>query len=144
MELLVTTNDIVAGRIFCRIADELGAAVEFRVDAKSSLAALEQQRFDIVVIDCDDVYQGNWLLRTARKTRPNKSSVLVAVTDGATQAPDAIDLGADIVIPKPLSLDHVHSELRAACATLAIGHRCNRRHTVRLPVFLSFGQEFGL
>jgi CheY-like chemotaxis protein len=140
MQFLVTTNDIFAGRMFCRIADELSAIVEFRVDAKSSLAALEQQRFDIVVIDCDDLYQGNWLLRTARKTRPNKSSVLVAVTDGATQAPDALDLGANIVITKPLSLDHVRSKLREACATLAMGHRRDQRHTVRLPVFLSFGQ----
>jgi CheY-like chemotaxis protein len=140
MEFLVATNDIVAGRMFCRIADELSATVEFRDDAKSSLAALEQQRFDIVVIDCDDVYQGDWLLRTARKARANKSSVLVAVTDGATEAADAQDLGANIVLAKPLSFNHVRSELREACATLATGHRRDRRHAVRLPVFLSFGQ----
>jgi CheY-like chemotaxis protein len=140
MEVLVTTNDIVAGRMFCRIANELDATVEFRDDAKSSLAALEQQRFDIVVIDCDDVYQGDWLLRTARKARANKSSVLVAVTDGATEAADAQDLGANIVLAKPLSFNRVRSELREACATLASGHRRDRRYAVRLPVFLSFGQ----
>jgi CheY-like chemotaxis protein len=140
MQFLVTTNDIIAGRMFCRIAEELRATVEFRDDAKSSLATLEQQRFDVVVIDCDDVYQGNWLLRTVRKTRANKSSVLVAVTGGATQAPDALDLGANIVIAKPLLLDQVRSKLHEACATLVIGHRRDRRHAVRLPVFLSFGQ----
>jgi hypothetical protein len=55
MQFLVTTNDIIAGRMFCRIAEELRATVEFRDDAKSSLATLEQQRFDVVLIDCDDV-----------------------------------------------------------------------------------------
>ncbi len=140
MDFLVTTNDAVAGRMFYRIANELNAEVEFLEDAKSSLAALERRRFDIVVVDCDDVYKGNWLLGTVRKTRPNKSSVLVAVTDGVTEAPDALDLGANIVVRKPLLFDQVRSELHEACSSLISIQRRDRRHPVRLPVFLSFGQ----
>jgi CheY-like chemotaxis protein len=142
MQFLVTTNDIVAGRAFRRVADELSATVEFCDDAKSSLAALEQQRFDMVVIDCDDVYRGDWLLRSVRTVRANKSSLLVAVTNGATQAFDALDQGANVVIAKPLVFDQVRSELRKACETLAKGQCRDRRQAVHLPVFLSYGQVF--
>lgn len=142
MHFLVTTNDIIAGRAFNRLADEFHVAVEFCDDAKSCLTALEQQRFDMVVIDCDDVYRGDWLLRSARAAWANKSCLLVAVTNGTTQASDALDLGANLVMAKPLAFDQVRSQLRKACETLANGQRRDQRHAVRLPVFLTYGQVF--
>ncbi len=140
MQFLIVTHDTVVEEVFRPIAAEMTATVEFRGDAKSGFAALEQQRFDMVVIDCDDVYQGSCLLRAARASRPNKSSVVVAITNGATNAADAVDLGAHFVIAKPLSPDRARFELRPACQALAGDQRRNRRHPVRLPVFLSFGQ----
>jgi CheY-like chemotaxis protein len=142
MHFFVTTSDVGAGKAFIRIADELCATVEFCEDAKSSLAALEEQRFDMVVIDCDDVYRGDWLLRSVRTTRANKSSLLVALTNGATQQFDALDQGANVVIAKPLVFDNIRSKLRNTCESLANGQRRERRHAVHLPVFLSYGQVF--
>jgi CheY-like chemotaxis protein len=140
MQFLIVTHDAVAEEAFRRIAAEMTAALEFRDDAKSGFAALEQQRFDVVVIDCDDVYQGTCLLRAARESRPNKSSVVLAITNGATNSADAVDMGADFVVAKPLSPDGTCFELRRACQALAADQRRNQRHLVRFPVFLSFGQ----
>jgi CheY-like chemotaxis protein len=141
MHFLVTTNDIVAGKAFNRLANEFHAAVEFCDDAKSGLAALEHKRFDIVIIDCDDVYRGDWLLRSARAAWANKSCLLVAVTNGTTQASDALDVGANLVMAKPLAFDQVRSQLHKACETLTNGRR-DQRHAVHLPVFLTYGQVF--
>jgi len=140
MQFLIITLDSVAESIFRRIAPQVSATVDFRGDAKTGSAALEQKRFDVVVIDCDDVYRGNWLLQTVRKTRPNKSSVVIAIVDGATQVVDALDQGANFVIAKPLFFERVRSEIRHVCTMLAAGQRSDRRHVVRLPVYITFGQ----
>jgi CheY-like chemotaxis protein len=140
MKFLVTTHDMVVQQVFSRAAAEMTATVEVCEDVKSGFTALEQQRFDVVVIDCDDVYQGSSLLRTVHASRPNKSSVVMAITNGATNAADAVDLGAQFVVAKPLSPDRARFELRRACQAMAADQRRDRRHSVRLPVFLSFGQ----
>jgi CheY-like chemotaxis protein len=140
MKFLIVTHDTVAEESFRRVASEMTAMVEFRSDAKSGFAALEQQRFDAVVIDCDDVYQGSCLLRAARQSRPNKSSIVLAITNGATNAADAVDMGAHFVFAKPLSPDRVRFELRRASQALMADQRRDRRHPVDMPVFLSFGQ----
>src|SRR5215472_18292974 len=105
MHLLVVTHDAVTEGILGSIAGEMKALAEFCGDAPSGMAALERQRFDLVVIDCDDVYQGDWLLRNARKPRPNRSSVVVAITNGGMNPIDAADLGADFVLDKLLTPD---------------------------------------
>src|SRR5215472_16165779 len=110
MHLLVVTHDALTEGIFASIAGEMKALAEFRGDAASGMAALEQHRFDLVVIDCDDVYQGDWLLRNDRKPRPNRSSVVVAITNGGMNAIDAADLGAHLVLAKPLVPDQARIE----------------------------------
>jgi CheY-like chemotaxis protein len=140
MHFLIVTHDAVTEDIFGRIADEMKAVGEFRDDAASGFSALEQQRFDVVVIDCDDVYRGDWLLRNAHKPRPNRSSVVVAITNGGTQAVDAEDSGADFVVAKPLSPDQARIDLQRLCQAVAADQRHNKRHPVQLPIFLSFGQ----
>ena len=139
MQYLVVTHDALMEEVFRRILTEMGAAVEFRGDAKSGRAALEERRFDVVAIDCDDVYQAASLLRAAHASRPNKSSVLLAITNGETSAADAVDMGAQLVAAKPLPPDRARYELRRASQALASGQR-RQRYPVRLPVFLSCGQ----
>lgn len=139
MHFLIVTHDGVTEGILSSIASEMKAAVEYRGDAQSGLSALERQRFDVVIIDCDDVYQGDWLLRNARKSRPNRSSVLIAITNGGMNAAAAVDLGADFVLPKPLTHDQARIELQRACKAVTADQRKGQRHPVRLPIFLSFG-----
>jgi CheY-like chemotaxis protein len=140
MHILIVTHDAVTEDIFGRITAEMKAVGEFRADAASGFAALEQQRFDVVVIDCDDIYRGDWLLRNAHKPRPNRSSVVVAITNGGTQAVDAEDSGADFVVAKPLSPDQALVDLQRVCQAVAADQRRSKRHSVQLPIFLSFGE----
>ena len=140
MHFLIVTHDAVTEDIFDRITDEMKAVGEFCGDVPLGQSALEQQRFDVVVIDCDDVYRGDWLLGNVHKSRPNRSSVVVAVTNGGIQAVDAEDSGADLVLAKPLSLDQLRVDLRRVCQAVAADQRRNKRHPVQLPTFLSFGQ----
>lgn len=139
MQFLVVTHDAQLEEVFRRVLAEMNATVDFRGDASSGRAALEERRFDVVAIDCDDVYQGTGLLRAAHASRPNKSSVVLAITSAETSAADAVDMGAQFVAAKPLPPDRARFELRRACQALSSGQR-RQRYPVRLPVFLSFGQ----
>lgn len=140
MHFLIVTHDAVTEEIFGRITDEMKAVGEFCGDVPSGQSALEQQRFDVVVIDCDDVYRGDWLLGNVHKSLANRTSVVVAVTNGGIQAVDAEDSGADFVLAKPLSPDQVRVDLQRVCQAVAADQRSNKRHPVQLPIFLSFGQ----
>src|ERR1700746_2765810 len=115
MHFLIVTHDAVTQEILGRITDEMKAVGEFRGDAASGVSALEQQRFDVVVIDCDDVYRGDWLVRNPHKPRPNRSSGVMAITNGGIQAGDAEDSGADFVVAKPLSPDQACIDLQRVC-----------------------------
>jgi CheY-like chemotaxis protein len=139
MQSLIITHETQIEEVFRHVLAEMDATVEFRGDARSGLAALEEQRFDLVAVDCDDVYQGASLLRAAHESRPNKSSVVLAITSGETCAADAVDMGAQFVAAKPLPPDRARFELRRACQALSSGQG-RQRYPVRLPVFLSFGQ----
>ena len=140
MHFLIVTHDAVTEDIFRYITGELNAAGEYCSDVPSSLFALEQRRFDVVVIDCDDVYRGDWLLRNVHKSLPNRSSVLVAITNGGTHPIDAEDLGADFVLSKPFSPDQARDDLHRVCHAVAMHQRHDKRHPVQLPIFVSFGQ----
>jgi DNA-binding response OmpR family regulator len=140
MHFLIVTHDAVTEGILADIADKMKAVAEFRGDAPSGMSALERQRYDVVVIDCDDVYRGDWLLRNARKSRPNRSSVLVAITNGGMNPADAADLGADFILAKPLIPDQARIELQRVCQAITADQRKGRRHPVQLPIFLSFGE----
>jgi CheY-like chemotaxis protein len=140
MNYLIVTHDVVTEDILGDIAREMNAVAEFRGDAPSGMSALERQRYDVVVIDCDDVYRGDWLLRNARKSRPNRSSVLVAITNGGMNPADAADLGADFILAKPLTPDRARIDLQSVCQAITADQRKGRRHPVQLPIFLSFGE----
>lgn len=140
MHFLVVTHDPVTEDILDGIADEMKAVAECLGDAASGFAALERQRFDVVVIDCDDVYQGEWLLRNTRKTRPNRSSVVVAITNGGMNPVDAADLGAHFVLAKPPTPDQARIELQRICQAVTADQRQAQRYPVQLPIYLSFGE----
>lgn len=140
MHFLVVTHDAVTEDILDGVAAEMKAVVECLADATSGFAALERKRFDVVVIDCDDLYQGEWLLRNARKTWPNRSSVVVAITNGGMNPADAADLGAHFVLAKPLMPDQARVELQRICQAVTADQRQAPRHSVQLPIYLSFGE----
>ena len=137
--LLVTSDSFVAAA-FQRAARDLQANLEIREDAAAGSASLDNSRFDVVVIDCDDVHGGTSLLKAVHLSRPNKSTPAIALLNGATNPADAVDLGANIIVEKPVSADRARFELRKASSINGNDPRSSRRFPVNVPVFLSFGE----
>jgi CheY-like chemotaxis protein len=136
---LIVSHDLALLEAFEQILGEFEAEVSFCEDVPKARRIVEETRFDAVVVDCDDLHCGTGLLRTIRHSRPNKSSVLLAITNGTTNPADATDLGANFVADKPLFPDQVRLELGKISKTLSADQRGSCRYPVAAPVYLSFG-----
>ncbi len=140
MRALLVSHDEFVEAAFQGALLAVGAELEISKNSKSALLAVQQKRFDMVVIDCDDVYDGTSLLRSTRHALPNKSSILLAITNGGTHAADAIDLGANLVTSKPITPEQAASEVQRACKGMMREQRVSPRLSLSVPVFLSFGE----
>jgi hypothetical protein len=78
------------------------------------MCRLNQQKFDAVFVDCDDMALGSELLKALRTTPSNKSAIAFALLHGATDIRRAYALGANFTLEKPLTVDFTTRTLRAA------------------------------
>jgi DNA-binding response OmpR family regulator len=108
-------------------------------DSKSAEITLRRERFDLVVIDCDDLYGGAQLIRRARASLPNRSSVVLAVTNGGMHPADVMDLGANLVSEKPITAEKARRKLEAVGRQLDGDQRADRRFQLNLPARVSLG-----
>jgi len=108
-----------------------------RATAAESERILRSENYDTVFIDCDDLKGSKPLLSSLRKTATNKNSKIVAILNGDTAPPDAIDLGASSTLQKPLTRQTVERELKLASEALT--KRQHQRVNVTMPVYVSFG-----
>ncbi len=97
-------------------------------------ALLRTQKFDAVIIDCDDLRNGVDLLKSLRKTESNAKSVAFAVVNGKTTTQEAFQFGANFVLQKPLSPLHAARCFHAAL-NFMVRERCRYfRHPVEMPL----------
>src|ERR1700751_4631293 len=76
--------------------------------AEDSLAATDliaRRHFDGFIIDCDGLKGGTELITTVRGSRANRKSVIFTIVDEKTSAAEAMELGSNFVLRKPLETD---------------------------------------
>jgi DNA-binding response OmpR family regulator len=95
---------------------------------------LAKQKFDAVIIDCDDLQNGFDLLRMLRQTQSNAKSVSFAVVNGKTTTQQAFHSGANFVLQKPLTVMHATRCFNAALNFMERERRRYFRHPVDMPV----------
>ncbi len=86
------------------------------------------------MIDCDDVHGGTEALPELRGTPANKHTLILAVVNGWTSAEEALNLGADFALSKPIQQTRLRSVLGIAVAKMEREHRRYFRYDVDLPV----------
>src|SRR5581483_10743384 len=98
------------------VLSELEITFEQFHDIAFAAKRLTVQAFDLLVIDCDQQDDAARLLDSVRSSDLNRGAMTVAVVDGKAGVPIAFRLGAELVIPKPVSLEQARSTLRTAVA----------------------------
>ena len=120
--------------------EKLSVGVEVCGGARSGSEILLSEKFDAVIVDCDDLQGGLDVLQELRKGTSNRNSVAFAILNGKTTASQAFQMGANFVLQKPISL---LNSMRCFNAALGFMYREQRRyfrHPVEMPIVISFGQ----
>jgi CheY-like chemotaxis protein len=104
LESLLLSQDIETVRILRPTLENLSIEVEVCQEAKKATEILMAEKFDAVIVDCDDLPGGAAVLQGLRNTPSNKNSVAFAVLNGRkTTTQEAFGMGVNFVLQKPVS-----------------------------------------
>jgi len=140
MHLLLLSHDAETVTAFRRSSGEMGIHLYLCEQAQEARSALREHRYDAVVIDCDDTHAGRIVLKNVRQARANQQAVVLAILNGDTQAADALDMGANLVLDKPISCDRARHELRRVQALVGNDQRRFQRYPAEGVAYVSFGR----
>jgi periplasmic protein TonB len=111
--LLFCPDEKTAG-ILTQILTELEFAVESANEPFGAVKKLNEERFDALVVDCQNEQDAALLFKTARDSAQNHSSLSVAVVEGQMGVAKAFRIGANLVLTKPINVEQSKGTLRVA------------------------------
>jgi CheY-like chemotaxis protein len=141
--LIVTSDPTLLGHVQTSLVTH-GASLHLRQDSASAIELASRRHLDGFVIDCDDVSGGTKAIAQARNSPANKRTLILAVVNGLMSAEEALNLGADFALSKPLQQTRLRSVLDIAVPKMEREHRRYFRYNVDLPVRFRnpLGQSF--
>jgi CheY-like chemotaxis protein len=125
--LLVSTDDSAAD-VLGRVLPNFGIAMDRSSDPETTIARIQQQKFDALIVDFDNAEMAEDVLRQAQKLGTEPLSI--ALVADTAKVREILSGGAHFVLYKPLSEEAAKAGLRAAAALLSR----ERRRAVRIPV----------
>src|SRR5580704_7908597 len=105
-------GDEKAVQAVTQILDELEVSFEHSSEPAFSLKRLSTQKFELLVVDCDNAQNATQVFNSARASNLNKTSIAIAIVEGKAGVPNAFRLGASLVLTKPVSLEQARNTLR--------------------------------
>ncbi|HEY1658415.1 MAG TPA: PilZ domain-containing protein [Candidatus Sulfotelmatobacter sp.] len=142
LESLLLSRDADVFRVLRPTLEKLSIEVEICQDAKKASEVLIADKFDAVIVDCDDLPGGAEVLEGLRATPSNKSSVTFAIVNGKrTTTQQAFGMGVNFVLHKPLSVLNVSRCFHAALGFMLRERRRYFRHPVKMPVSIAVGEK---
>jgi len=135
LESLLLSQDPELVRVVRPTLEKLSIDVQVCHDARAGADILIADKFDAVIVDCDDLTGGLALLQGLRNTPSNKNSVAFAVLNGKrTNTQDAFGMGANFVLQKPISSLNASRCFHAALNFMLKERRRYFRHPVKMDV----------
>jgi protein TonB len=129
-------SDAKAIEAVTQVLGELEINFETISDPTVAAKRLANQRFDPILVDCDNVPHATLVLESARTSSANQSCMTIAIVDGKAGVPTAFRLGARLVMTKPVSLEGARSTLRNAFAM-----QRKEMHDSKVPVAAARGAD---
>jgi CheY-like chemotaxis protein len=123
LESLLLSCDAALIRTMRPTLEKLAIEVEICQEPRRATDVLVSEKFDAIIVDCDDLNGGLELLQGLRTTPSNKNSAVFAVLNGKrTTTQEAFAMGANFVLQKPIS--HLNA---ARCFNAALGFMTRER-----------------
>ncbi len=143
LDSLLISQDAALLDVLRPALEKISVSIQVCDGSQPGCDLLAKRKFDAVIVDCDDLYNGGDLLRSLRRTQSNASSVSFAVVNGKTSTQAAFQCGANFVLQKPLTLLHASRCFNAALNFMVRERRRYFRQPVDMPLRISLprGQE---
>jgi DNA-binding response OmpR family regulator len=136
LESLLLSRDAEVFRVLRATLEKLSIEIEVCQEAKKASDILISEKFDAVIVDCDDMPGGVGVLEGLRATPSNKNSVTFAIVNERTSTQEAFGMGVNFVLHKPLSVLNTSRCFNAALSFMLRERRRYFRHPVKMPVCL--------
>jgi CheY-like chemotaxis protein len=135
LDSLLLSQDPNLVRVIRPTLEKLSIDVELCQEARAGADILITDKFDAVIVDCDDLSGGLAVLQGLRSTPSNKNSVAFAVLNGKrTTMQEAFGMGANFVLQKPISALNASRCFHAALNFMVKERRRYFRQPVKMQV----------
>src|ERR1700677_4831366 len=142
LESLLLSRDVEVFRVLRPTLENLSIELEICQEAKKASEILISEKFDAVIVDCDDLPGGVEVLEGLRITPSNKNSVTFAIVNGKkTTTQEAFGLGVNFVLHKPLSALNASRCFNAALNFMVRERRRYFRHPVKMLVSIALEEK---
>lgn len=111
---LLFCQDEKTARTITQVLGELEFQVEPCSETFAAVKKLTTQAFEAVVVDCQNEENASLLLKTARNSVSNATSLMVALVEGQAGVAAAFRIGANLVLTKPIAIEQARGTLRVA------------------------------
>ena len=136
------SRDVEVFRVLRPTLEKLSIELEICQEAKKASEILISEKFNAVIVDCDDLPGGVEVLEGLRITPSNKNSVTFAIVNGKkTTTQEAFGLGVNFVLHKPLSALNASRCFNAALNFMVRERRRYFRHPVKMPVSIALEEK---
>jgi len=142
LESLLLSRDAEVFRVLRPTLEKLSIEVEICQEAKKASEILISEKFDAVIVDCDDLPGGLEVLQGLRATPSNRSSVAFALLNGKkTTTQEAFGMGVNFVLQKPVNTLNASRCFHAALNFMERERRRYFRQPVQMPVRVVLGEK---
>ena len=142
LDSLLLSKDPELVRVIRPTLEKLSIDVEICHEARAGVDILISDKFDAVIVDCDDLNGGLEILQGLRNTPSNKNSVAFAILNGKkTTTQEAFGMGANFVLQKPISNLNASRCFNAALNFMVRERRRYFRQPLKMLVNVVMGEK---
>src|SRR5271157_2248047 len=113
-QALLFCPDEKLARVVSQVFSELDFTVEPVHEPFAAVKKLMAQRYDAIVVDCENEPNATLLFKSARNSSFNQSSLAIALVLGQAGVAKAYRIGANLVLTKPINTEQAKGTLRVA------------------------------
>ena len=113
-QALLFCSDEKLARVVSHVFSELDFSVEPVNEPFAAVKKLMTQRYDAIVVDCENEQNASLLFKSARNSSSNQSSLAIALVEGQAGVAKSYRIGANLVLTKPINVEQAKGTLRVA------------------------------
>src|SRR5271157_394244 len=113
-QALLFCPDEKLARVVSQVFSELDFTIEPVHEPFAAVKKLMAQRYDSIVVDCENEQNASLLFKSARNSNSNRSSLAIALVEGQAGVAKAYRMGANLLLTKPINVEQAKGTLRVA------------------------------